>query len=120
MAKKILLVDDDAELCQEVASILRDEGYEVDNTSHSLKGRELICLKEYDTYLFDYKMTDLNGIELLRIAKEKNPSGKVFIISGRSFIGKLLKEEGVLNLVSGVITKPFDIEVLLQNIGSSF
>lgn len=119
MQKKILLVDDDAELCQELADILRDEGYSVDNASHSLQGEAFLQKSAYDIYLFDYKMEDASGIDLLKKAKEINPSGRVFIISGRSFIEKLIQDEGVSHLVSGVINKPFNIEALLQKIETS-
>ncbi len=116
MPKKILIIDDDIELCQELAEILRDKGYTVDDTSDTGQGEVFIKENNYDVFLFDYKMRGLNGIDLLKKAKEKNAKSTVFIISGRPFIEKLLEEENVSHLVSGVINKPFDIEALLQKI----
>lgn len=119
MHKKILLIDDDTELCQELAEILRNEGYLVDDTSDTKQGEVFIKGNNYDIFIFDYKMTGLNGIDLLRKAKEKNADSSVFIVSGRPFIEKLLEEENVLGLVSGVINKPFDVEDLLHKIKPS-
>ncbi len=119
MPKKILIVDDDTELCQELSEILRDEGYLVDEISDSMQAEYLIKQNSYGIYLFDYKMTGLNGVDLLRKVKEKDSKSVVFIISGRPFIEKLLEEENVSHLVSGVITKPFDIEMLVQKIKAS-
>jgi DNA-binding response OmpR family regulator len=118
MPQKILIVDDDAELAEEMADILRDCGYLVEHTSDSTHGKDLIEENNYDIYLFDYKMAGLNGVDLLRKVKEFNKIGKIFIISGRPFIELLLLEEGVRDLVDHVIKKPFDIEMLLQKIKS--
>jgi DNA-binding response OmpR family regulator len=116
MLKRILIVDDDSELAEELAEILREEGYWVENVSDSSLGSSLIKEKKYDIYLFDYKMTGLNGIDLLKKVKEKDPRVPVFIVSGRPFVEKLLKEENVHSLVSGVIKKPFDVQELLKKI----
>ncbi len=119
MPKKLLLVDDDRELCQELAEILRDEGYAVDATSDSAKGDALISEKAYDLYLFDYKMTGFNGIELLKKAKARNAASHVFIMSGRPFLQRALEQEHATELVTAVIDKPFDIEILLGKIKSA-
>lgn len=116
MAKRILLIDDNEELCQNVAQILRDEGYSVDDTSDSGKGEVLINKNTYDVSLFDYKMAGLNGVDLLRKVKEKDFQSVVFIISGIPFIEELLKKENVFHLVGEVINKPFDMGILLQKI----
>lgn len=116
MPKKILIVDDDTELVGELAEILRDEGYFVENTSDSLQAEKLINKNTYDLYLLDYKMSGLSGIDLLKKIKENKSESVVFIISGRPSIDKLLKEENVHHLISAVIKKPFDVEVLLQKI----
>ena len=119
MSKKILIVDDDAELAEEIAEILLGQGYSVEKTSDSAQGERLIKENIYDIYLLDYKMSGLSGVELLKKVKEKNSKSIVFIISGRPFIEKILKEEDVDNLVAGIIKKPFDPEVLLQKIKTS-
>ena len=116
MPKKILIVDDDMELAEELAEILREEGYFVENTSDSIQAEKLINKNAYDLYLLDYKMSGFSGVDLLKKAKEKNPEGIVFIISGRPALDKLLKEENVQHLVSELIKKPFDVEFLLQKI----
>lgn len=116
MPKRILIIDDDVELAEEMAEILRDEGYSVENISDSLEAEKLIKENVHDIYLLDYKMSGFNGIELLKKIKEKESKSIVFIISGKPFIEKLLKEENVQDLVACVINKPFDVEMLLQKI----
>jgi DNA-binding NtrC family response regulator len=114
--KKIILIDDDIQLCEEVAEILRDEGYFVDNTSDEAQGEVLIKNNIYDICLLDYKMSRLTGIELLRKIKEKNPRCASFIVSGKPFIQKVIEEQNVAHLVSGIIEKPFEIKDVLDKI----
>jgi DNA-binding NtrC family response regulator len=116
MPKKILLIDDDVQLCEEVAEMLRDEGYFVDNTSDEDQAEELIKNNIYDICLLDYKLPRLTGIELLKKIKQINPRCAAFIVSGRPFIEKIIEEENVSWLVSGIIEKPFRIKDLLDKI----
>jgi two-component system, NtrC family, nitrogen regulation response regulator GlnG len=116
MSKRILIVDDDAELAAEMAEVLRDQDYVVDSASDSVHGAQLICENTYDLYLLDYKMAGFTGVDLLKKIKEKKDESVIFIISGRPSIDKLLQQENVLHLVSAVIRKPFDVEVLLNKI----
>lgn len=116
MAKKILLIDDDAELCQELAEVLRDEGYLVDEACDVSQGEIFIKQNSYDICLFDYKMPGLSGVDLLRSLKKRSPQSAVLIISGRPLIEEILKKENVSHLVAAVVNKPFDIKILLQSI----
>lgn len=116
MVNKILLVDDDAELCRELAEILRDEGYYVDGLCDSVVAATFINEKSYDIFLFDYKMSGVSGVDLIRLTKEKYPSARIFVISGRPYIDKILQRENVASLVVGVIPKPFDVMILLDKI----
>ncbi len=111
---RIILIDDDETLCEGVAFILRDEGYSVMNTSSTVEGVELVEKNVFDIALIDYKMPRMTGAEFVKIIKEKNPSTKVFIVSGRPFIEKTLSEDNVFHLVEGVIMKPFREETLLE------
>jgi len=119
MAKRILIVDDDLELCQELAEILRDEGYDVDETSDSGRGATLIQSNRYDACLLDYKMSGLNGLQLARKVKEKDPASAVFIISGGFLAEKMVQQENAGSVVSATINKPFDVAILLNIIKSS-
>jgi DNA-binding NtrC family response regulator len=114
--KKILVVDDDENLCEVTAEILKDEGYSVEFTSDTKRAEELIDEGVFDIALFDYKMPHLTGADLLKKIKTKNPKTKVFIMSGRPFIEKVLKEEKVFDLVSGIIIKPFSDTTLLEKL----
>jgi len=114
-----LVIDDDAELCQEMAEILIDEGYSVDQASDGALGKEALNNNSYDLVILDYRMPASSGIEVLRFIKEKSLNPKVFVISGRPFIEKLIKDEDLSGVVSCVINKPFCIKNLLNDIKNS-
>jgi DNA-binding response OmpR family regulator len=117
MGKKVLLVDDDIELGNELKELLVQEGYEVTNTDDTSKVDALIHAQEFQINILDFKMPGLNGIELLRKLKTQNPQTKVIMISGRPFIEKLIKEEDVSHLLDRLVTKPFKIEYLVEQMG---
>lgn len=111
-----MIIDDDVELCQELSEILKDEGYQVETAADGALGIASLGRKAYSLVILDYRMPSSNGIEVLKFIKEKKIPAKVFLISGRPFIEKLIKEEGLASQVSRVINKPYNIKTLLENI----
>jgi len=124
MTKKVLIIDDDVELCEEMVEILQDQGYDTSVAFDGLKGKKLIEKYDYDVLLLDLKIPGLHGLDILRSIKERKKELKVLILTGKPLIEKFLKEEGssenrednALKLADAVISKPFDIETLLGKI----
>ena len=123
MKKKILMLDDDEELCEEIAEILIDEGYRVTTAFDGLRGKRLVEKYNYDILILDIKMPGLSGLDVLESIKGQNKELKVIILTGRPLSKELQerrickdKEEKILRLADGIINKPFDIEVLLNKI----
>lgn len=119
MAKKILIIDDDTELCEELAEMLRYEGHIVEAVSDGKIGESCIRKNIYDIVILDYRMPGLNGIEVLRAIKNEGIRAKVYIATGRPFMDKLLENENLTDLVAGVLNKPFDAKALLEKINAS-
>ena len=118
MHKKILIVDDDLGICHSLTMLLQSEGYNVDGISDSREAAILVKQNKYDVCFFDYKMKGLNGIDLLKVTKNINPHCSVFIVSAMLNIDELCKKEVRSGLLDGIISKPFDVEVLLQRIAA--
>lgn len=116
MSPRILIVDDDSELCSEVSEILKAEGYSVDIAADGLQGETCIKENNYAVILLDVKMPGANGIELLTKIKTRNKAAKVFLISGRPFLDKLIDDKELSHLVYAVFSKPFDVKLLLGKI----
>lgn len=124
MAKKVLIINDDEGMCEEIAEILEDEGYCVDTTFSGYDGKKLIERNCYDLLLLDLKLPGLHGLEILKNIREKNIKSKVIVITGRPVNTGLFKEEVyyedqkecLTKLADALITKPFEIEKLLGKI----
>jgi len=123
MKKKILMIDDDEELCEETSEILIDQGYRVTTAFDGLTGKRLIEKYDYDILILDVKMPGLSGLDILQSIKEQNRELKVVILTGKPLSRELPeershkdREEEILKLADAIIGKPFHIEVLLDKI----
>ena len=124
MIKKILIIDDDKGLCEEMTDILEDEGYCVSVTFNGFNGKELVEKNTYDIILLDLKLPGLHGLNILKFIKEKNKKIRVIVITGSHFFLELHRkqwfyknqEEYLLKLADAVIHKPFDVEIVLGKI----
>jgi two-component system OmpR family response regulator len=113
---RILVIDDDRDLCEELSDALGEEGYSTEAAWDVARAKDLIIENGYDVVLLDFKMPGDGGIGILRIMKEKKIQAKVLLISGRPFVEDLLKEAGLLDAVSVIIPKPIAFETLLEAI----
>jgi DNA-binding response OmpR family regulator len=114
--KKILIVDDDAELCEELAESLKIDGYSVTHTSDPAEGMERSLKDGYDLLILDYKMHGMTGVDVLKKMKINNVKKNVFIVSGRPFVEKTIDEEGLSGMVKGILSKPVNFRLLLGKI----
>lgn len=119
MPRKILIVDDDVELREEMADLLVNEGHSVDTAL--FRPGDLHCFnpEAYEVIILDFKMPELNGSDLLRLIPSKNPPIKVFVVSGRPFVEKTLKDAALFDKVTEVIAKPFSIISFLERINAA-
>ncbi|SOE20459.1 two-component system, NtrC family, response regulator HydG [Spirosomataceae bacterium TFI 002] len=110
--KKIVVIDDDRDICLLMDRFLRRNGFEVKTAESGMSGLKLIHDFEPDLLLTDFKLGDISGSDLLQKAKEYNPSLPVIIITGYSDIKVAIN---VMKLGAyDYITKPlFPDEILL-------
>ncbi|MFA5351561.1 MAG: response regulator [Candidatus Omnitrophota bacterium] len=118
-AKRILIIDDDIELCEELIDLLTDQGYFTEFCHDPVEGESLIRAGGFDIILLDFKMPSIGGLEILRKLKADNIKKRIFIFSGRPSVEKELKESGLTETISGVIAKPIDFNTFLNKIKES-
>jgi len=115
--KKVLVVDDDAEIVELISDVLsRDGRYEVKTASSGYEAGIATQQFRPDLILLDYMLPDVNGNVVCRTIK-KNPefeNTKIIIISG------VVKQEEIDQLLKsgaeGFIKKPFSITELNDKI----
>ena len=121
---KVLMIDDDKDMCDELAEIIEDFGIEVTAVCDPEKGLKLAQEKEYDLLLLDLKMPGITGYEILRSIKNQDTKTKIMVITGsplKRIPGSELSDEDkrrnqILGLADEVINKSVDIKVILEKI----
>ncbi len=113
---KILLVDDDPFILQSIAYALEQEEYHVTTAANGKKAIELLKENDFDLVLTDLVMDPIDGIGVLKSAKEKNPDSMVIILTG---FGDLISAIDALRLdADDYLLKPCEPEELSFRISS--
>jgi DNA-binding NtrC family response regulator len=85
-APRVLAVDDEEVVCESIRRVLTAEGYVVRTTTSSKEGVELLRRESFDLLLLDIKMPEMDGIEVLRRARDVSPETEVLIVTGYATI----------------------------------
>lgn len=80
--EKILIIDDEAFIRENVERILVDEGYQVCSAASGSEARETVTENEIDLALLDLNLGTGNGLDVLKMLKELDPDLLVIIITG--------------------------------------
>lgn len=115
-SKRVLIIEDDIELSEQLAEALQDESYFTDCCSDPVKGEGLIRNGDYEIILLDYKLPGLTGIDILKKLKADNIKKRIFLVTGRPSVERVIKEEYLSDMIGGIISKPIDFEGLLKKI----
>ena len=112
MKEKILIVDDDKDICVTLSKILISKGYEVNVANNSDIAMNEIKTNPVDLILLDVWLegSKKNGLELLKLIKNFNPNTPVILISGHANIDMAVKsiKQGAFYFIE----KPFKSEKL--------
>jgi DNA-binding NtrC family response regulator len=111
MKSKILLIDDDVNLCQVISYQLKKMGYDVDITNSGREGLEAYRQGNYDIVLTDIQMPDISGIQVLQEIRKQNKEVVIILITAYGSVENAL--EACRMGADDYITKPFGQEQLL-------
>ena len=108
--EKILIIDDEAFICENVQRILSGEGFQVCAAASGQEAREIVASEEIDLALLDLNLGTEDGIDVLKTLKELDPELLVIIITGYGSV-----ESAVESLKLGAfhyMKKPFKADAL--------
>ena len=91
MRKTILIVDDEESICQSLAGILRDEGYDTIAAGSGEEALKLIEEEMPNLVLLDIWLPGMDGIEVLKIIRSEYPQIRVIMMSGHGTIETAVK-----------------------------
>lgn len=107
---RILVVEDEIDLCNAIAEGLIIDGYAVDTCNDGKTAYELITVEKYDLVILDLNLPKMDGLEILKAVRKENKALKILILSARDQVC-----DKVLGLDFGAndyLVKPFDFEEL--------
>ncbi len=109
---KVLIVDDDVNFCGILKSYLRRKGYIADEAYTCSEALRLLQKGAYDVVLTDFRLPDKNGLELLKVIKEKRTDAVVILMTAYADIRMAVKaiKLGAFEYV----TKPVNPEEILM------
>lgn len=118
MPKRILIIEDNADLARLLALNLRDLSYEVDSAGDGPGGLAKAERMTYDLIVLDVMLPGLDGLEICRRIREKTAYVPILMLTSRSS-----ETDRVVGLEMGAddyVTKPFSIVELLARIKAIF
>ena len=111
---RLLIIDDDKDICLVLSKFLTKNNYEVDVAHRGDEGLKLLRTHDYTLILCDYRLPDFTGVEMLRKIKLLQPAVAVIIITGYSDVRTAV--ETFRYGANDYVTKPLYPDELLLTI----
>jgi DNA-binding NtrC family response regulator len=114
---KILIVDDENNIRLMLRLALKADGHEVSTASDGPEALDLFGEGQFDLVLLDQRMPGMEGLEVLRIMKQRAPQAKIVMATafGTVDLARTAMEAGA----NGFLRKPFTTEVLRAAVASA-
>ena len=113
---RLLIVEDEKNLCDTIAKNLYGAGYEVDTSYDGNDALDCILSEDYDLIVLDLNLPGTDGMDILKELRKKNEETKVIILSAKSQIAD--KVAGLDAGANDYLEKPFHLQELEARIRS--
>jgi len=112
---RILVVDDDASMCDIVERVLLDAGYEVQTATSAIAALEIVNThKPFDLVVADVMMPDMTGDEMVTKLRRVDEDLKVLYLTG--YVDQLFDKKQTLWEDEAFLEKPSKPEGLVEAI----
>ncbi|MBE6157350.1 MAG: response regulator transcription factor [Firmicutes bacterium] len=111
---KILIIEDEYNLADAIASMLKSKKYSVEIKTDGLTGLNEALTDIYDLIILDVMLPHKNGFEILKELKEENIKSKILMLTAKNTI-----DDKMIGFNSGAddyLTKPFHMEELIARV----
>ena len=105
---RLLIVDDEKNIRANLASFFESLGHEAETAESGRQARAMIEAAPFDLVLTDFRMAEMNGLELLSEIKRRRPESLVILMTAYGTV-----ENAVAAMKAGAfdyVTKPFSLE----------
>ena len=114
MAKKLLVVDDEEEICDFLKSFFEERGFDVSTAASGEEAVKAVDQAEPHVVLLDVQMPGMNGLAALKKIKEGHPAVKVIMVTALETRERI--EEALRGGADNYITKPLSLEYLERDV----
>jgi DNA-binding response OmpR family regulator len=112
ITEKILVVDDEENVCHSIKKILSRRGYSVDNVLNVEDAVKKMNETSFDLVITDLMMPKTGGLELLQIIRDHYPELEVIMVTGYASIESAVKATKLG--AAGYLPKPFTPDELTE------
>lgn len=114
MTDKVLIVDDEQDFLNIISDRLTARDMNVSTAASAKDALEQIDKESYDAVVLDLMMPEMDGLETLKIMKEKNPDLQVILLTGHATVEKGIEamKLGAMDLLE----KPADLSTIVERI----
>ncbi len=114
MPAKLLVVDDENGILEEVKAYFEEEGFQVFTADSGEEGIQILKREKPDVLLVDMKLPDMSGLLVLKVAKEASPLTKVIVNTG--YVDQVLIDQAEELGRDVFLQKPFDLVCLRREV----
>lgn len=107
---KILVIDDEVEICDLISFHLTRKGHDVKTLTSGTQALETLKSEDFDLVISDVRMPEGNGIEILAEIRKEKPKKPIFIIS--SGFADSTEQEALDNGAFRFLPKPLEYNML--------
>jgi len=112
-SQKVLIIEDEGDLCLLLNILLDGKGMEVDHVQSLAKAEEYFLQEKPALVLLDNRLPDGFGIDFIGFIKNQHPQAKVIMISG---VDAAAKDVAIENGADAFLKKPFTKAELYQSV----
>ena len=112
MPHKIMVIDDEENMCQILKQLLESEGYVVETSTNSPAALDIVLSDHFNLVISDVSMPVLSGIDLLKSIKSAKPNLPVIFMTGQDMDEVMTR--ALQNGLDGFIEKPFNIQTVFD------
>jgi CheY-like chemotaxis protein len=116
MSRKLLLVDDEADVQEIVELMLGKEGFEILSASSGDEALRMVHEEKFDVILLDLLMPGMSGQDFLKILKRSRVASKIPVVIFTALKPEDAYEECTQLGADGYVHKPFAKKILVREI----
>lgn len=117
MNRKILIVDDEADMRELLAAYLENEGYETVSAADGVEAVSLFESSAFDLVLLDVMLPKIDGFGVCELIRRKSDVPIIFL---SALDGEDALLRGYDLMADDFVTKPFSMPILLRKVAAVF